>query len=138
VLIAAALIDPSGRILPALFPDEDAAALDERVQGYLDTAYAMSVVSEAAEPDTAAEAYAYWRSFDAVAMRMNREAARMGFADQGDRTVLESQFKFWAAERDRARETFQWATRAVAAEGEEPSPRGAPMPSTSTALLFEF
>jgi hypothetical protein len=56
VLIAAELIDPSGRILPSLFPDEDAATVAKRVQGYLDTAYALASVGAAAEPDAAAEA----------------------------------------------------------------------------------
>lgn len=138
MLIAAALIDPSGRILPALFPGEDAATVEERVQGYLDTAYALASVSAAADPDAAAKAYTYWRAFDAVCMRMMREAARLGLAEQGERTVLDSQLKFWQGERDRARADFEVLSRAVPDEGEEPNPRGAPMASTSTALYFEF
>jgi hypothetical protein len=71
-------------------------------------------------------------------MRMMREAARLGLAEQGERTVLESQLKFWQGERDRARADFDVLSRAVPDEGEEPDPRGAPMASTATAIYFQF
>lgn len=137
---AADLIDPTGRILPSLFPGDDSTALTARVNGYLDQALSQSGVSDlaTAEQDAAVTQWAYWRAFDAVCNRLNADAARVDFDGQGGRQMLAEQFRHWAAQRDEARASYDAILSAAAVVDASEIPAGAPLPSFTTTLYFGF
>lgn len=129
---AAGLIDPKGRILPDLFPGEDSAALLTRVGGWITQAEADTDI---AASDAAVTAYVYNRAFSAVCDRLNVQAARLDFAEQGSRTMLASQLTYWATERDRAAADLA----AILAEAaSDTSVVGAPLPSSYSSIGFVF
>ncbi len=104
-LAAADLQQPLGRIASSFFPDDDASALEGRLDAYLTAAYAdprVVALTEAADQDTAARYFAYARAFEAVADRLNLESATINMEDQGARTRIEAQIKYWERQRDEA------------------------------------
>lgn len=61
------LMQPTGRITAAMFPDDTPDQLEERLQAYLDAAYVKLAAAPADDQDAGAEAYAYFRAYDAAA-----------------------------------------------------------------------
>lgn len=107
-LAAADLLQPTGRVASSFFPDEDAVALALRLDAYLAEAYADPRVTalESEDQDAPARQWAYYRAFEAVGDRLNLEAATVSLDDQGARTRLSDQIKYWERQRDAALASF--------------------------------
>ena len=104
MLTAADLIAPKGEIEKSLFPGEDAAALELRLQSYLDQAYAkldtLTTLPASIDVDEAAQSYAYYRAYQAVHLNMSRQAATASIDGEASRSFLASQIATFAELRD--------------------------------------
>lgn len=135
-VLAVDLIDPLGRILPELFPAEDSAALADRVSGWIAQGLADARIAALTDSDAAVTAYVYARAFGAVADRLNAQAARQSFTEQGSREILKEQLAYWVGERDRSEGELVGIL--AAAEEPEGGLSGAPLPSSYSAIGFVF
>lgn len=91
-VVPADLRAPKGEIEPAFFPKEDEAALDARLSAYIEAATAALPAGLAAETaDAGVTAYAYYRAFRAVWLRLSAAPSSMSFNDQGSRSFTASQ-----------------------------------------------
>jgi C4-type Zn-finger protein len=102
-LTGADLIAPKGEIELALFPGEDSAVLQVRLQGYLDQAYTQLdalTFPDTTDLDQAASAYAYYRAYKAVHLRMSASAATASIEGEASRSFLASQIATFAELRD--------------------------------------
>lgn len=133
---AADLLDPVGRIRPDFFPGEEPADLTDRIDGWIALAIADAGIAALDDPDPAVTAYVYARAFGAIADRLNAEAARTTFSEQGTREMLKEQLAYWAGERDREENRLA----ALVAAGVEPEGAitDAPLPSSYSAIGFVF
>lgn len=109
-LTALNLIAPEGEIERALFPSEDAAALEMRLQTYLTTAYTMLAslsLPTGVDLDEAARVYAYFRAYQAVHLIMSRTAATASIDGEASRSFLVSQIEAFETLRDKYEQLWQ-------------------------------
>lgn len=87
------LLDPAGRVEAAMFPSDTEAGLAARLLGYLTKGYNLASALEAddAKRNDAAEAYAYHRVWDNLAVRFARMESSATVPDQGSRTRTDAQ-----------------------------------------------
>ena len=92
-LQASDLIDPTGELTTGLFPGSDANALTSRVSAYLTAAALDSrvlaiIAGDATKADAAKRAYALWRAYTAVVLRMNSEPLQVNVTERGSSGYL--------------------------------------------------
>lgn len=116
------LIAPEGEIEPAMFPGDSPTALADRVQAYItagtDKATADGVA--AGDLDAAARAWAYYRAFRAVFVRLSASPSSVSLANQGGSSRTTSQISEFAALAE------GWRTDYLALVPEAPPPRTVP------------
>lgn len=87
------LIAPEGEIEPAMFPTDTAEQLAHRVQAYITagTEKASADGVDAGDLDDAARAWAYYRAFRAVFVRLSATPSSITLNDQGGTARLLTQ-----------------------------------------------
>ncbi|HEY7234904.1 MAG TPA: hypothetical protein VH539_12190 [Gemmatimonadaceae bacterium] len=87
------LLAPVGEIEPSFFPSDDDATLEARLQAYIDDGEAQA--ANAAVPDEgtdqAVEAWAYYRAYKAIWLRLSEAPSSLSFTDQGSRSRTDQQ-----------------------------------------------
>lgn len=103
-LAPADLLEPKGPIAPSFFPGEDTTALTARLQAYLDDGVARAAAAGlgADVSDRAVRAWAEYRVWNAIVLRMSTESASVTIQDQGARTRTNDQLKNIVQARDAA------------------------------------
>lgn len=86
---------PKGKVEASLFPGEASAALDERLQAYIDDGAAKSSALTGAAKDAATKAWAYHRAFDAVFIRLANQPQSVSLADQGSKSYGAKQAEYF-------------------------------------------
>lgn len=94
------LIQPTGELEPAWFPADDEAAFEERLGAYI--AEGAEASAEAEDTDAATRAFAYWRAYEAVYLRLSGSPASVGIVGHLNRQYTQAQVQ---AFRDKA---AQW------------------------------
>lgn len=114
-----------GRLEPSLlFPDEDATALDQRLQKYIDQGVVRAAGLTGTELDDAVALWAYHRAFEAVWVRLSSNPANVDLRDQGSASYLREQIQNFKDLSDAALEEFVDAVpEAAAADGDWPAIR---------------
>lgn len=112
-LTAEDILDPKGKVLPSMFPTDDQAQLEVRLEGWLSAAYAKPevIALDPADQNDAAESWTYFRTFDAVTSRLMNTPIRVDLRDQGAREYHSSQLSYFSKLRD---ESFANFTRLTA------------------------
>lgn len=83
-----------GRLEPSLlFPDEDATALDQRLQKYIDQGVVRAAGLTGTELDDAVALWAYHRAFEAVWVRLSSNPSSVQLNDQGSSQYLITQIQ---------------------------------------------
>lgn len=140
-LSASDLLRPAGRLFPALFPEESPSSLATLLDQYLTEAYAsarIGALDMGADQNEAARWYAYALAFDAIALRLNMDAATVEVEDAGRRQRIKEQIQFWSTERDKAEARWE-ALAPPIVEDEDISdtpPSTLRMPSRSVSATF--
>lgn len=103
------LRSPTGDLGDSLFPGESSGKLDERLQGYIDEgaakAAAASVIGE--DASDLAKAWAYYRAYHAVYVRMLNDPSSVEMAGQGSKSSLWSQIEAMGKLADAAKATYE-------------------------------
>lgn len=81
------LLAPNGMLESSLFPGEDPASLETRLNTYIVEAAART------DNDAAVKAWAYHRAFLAVYIRLTSKPASVEFEDQGSHSYLITQIE---------------------------------------------
>jgi hypothetical protein len=118
-LTAQDILDPNGKVLPSMFPTDDQAQLEIRLESWLATAYAKPEVVALTDPtdqNDAAESWVYYRTFDAVTSRLMNTPIRVDLRDQGAREYHSSQLSYFSKLRDEALANFNRLTAAIVTE----------------------
>lgn len=103
-LLAADVREPKGHVSTALFPADDAAALDARLTAYLAEAYARPAVAALAagtQQDEAAAAWVYARAFRAAYNERIASALQKSVDGSGSSAYSDAQLDKIADEADR-------------------------------------
>lgn len=112
------LLAPVGPLNAAyLFPGEDAAAVGERLNGYLASANREAAKLAAATPaerDTVAVLWAVWRAYYDVVDRMANTPASFSAADEGSVTFSSEQLKAMQRRTDAALAAYNDAVAGLA------------------------
>lgn len=91
------LLEPLGDLTPGMFPDDDAAALTARLDGYLTRATTIATPAVAAEDlDDAVRAYAYYLAFRAAANLLASKPASAALQGLGSVSYSASQFQYFS------------------------------------------
>jgi hypothetical protein len=96
MLTAGSLRSPTGDLGDSLFPGESSGQLDSRLQGYLDDGYAKAGAAGVTDPDDQdeiAKAWAYYRAYNAVYIRMLNNPSTVTMERQGSASTLWSQIE---------------------------------------------
>jgi hypothetical protein len=104
------LLAPKGEVTSSLFPGEDAALLETRLEGYIDEGEARS------SDEDAVLAWAYYRVYHAVYVRLTTTASTVSFADQGSHSFLMTQIENVGRLRDQYLQQFRDITVQPAGE----------------------
>jgi hypothetical protein len=89
------LLAPRGLVESSLFPGEDAATLEARLQAYIDEGERNTGVEDAVK------AWAYYRAFYAAYVRLTSQPSTRRFDDQGQSSYLVTQIQNVLAEAER-------------------------------------
>lgn len=134
---AADLTYPVGEIRPEWFEGEDLTANLTLwiTAGYIQADTADVV--EVSDRNAIAEAYGYWRAYDAKAHALAATPNSVSLAGDLSVSGFTGQAKFFREKAEEWRGTF--GTLLASAKAEESGvPRNVPLPSTSTAIKFRF
>lgn len=117
-LTADDILDPKGKVLPSMFPTDDQARLETRIEGWLADAYAKTevVALDPADQNDAAESWTYFRTFDAVTSRLMNTPIRVDLKDQGAREYHSSQLSYFSKLRDESLANFNRLTATIVTE----------------------
>lgn len=85
------LLQPTGEIEAAWFPGDDAAALQARLETYIAEGVEASADVAAESTDTATKAYAYWRAYQTVYLRLSGSPASVGVVGHLNRQYTQGQ-----------------------------------------------
>lgn len=108
-LTAEDVLDPKGKVLPSMFPTDDQAQLETRLEGWLAEAYAkaeVTALTDSIEKNNAAESWTYFRTFDSITNRLMNTPIRVDLRDQGAREYHSSQLSYFSKLRDEAYANF--------------------------------
>lgn len=102
MIAAASLLDPTGDITPAMFPNDDpnggVTNLTARLTAYINRAYALPVVTAllaASDQDAAATAYTYYLAYNAVASYLSAQPASASLQGLGSQSISGTQVKYF-------------------------------------------
>lgn len=91
---------PTGEVESWLFPRELDAAVDARLTAYLEEGEAKVADTDYPNPDAIVTAWAYFRVYDAVYLRLTTNASTRSLADQGSQQWTTAQIDAVRARRD--------------------------------------
>lgn len=97
MLDATDLLDPIGDVAPAMFPDDDSGALEDRLNEYLSRGYthAADWTAVPATADGIAREWAYYLAFTAVAARLAAQPSTASLTGLGSVGVSVGQITFF-------------------------------------------
>ena len=106
--VAADLIEPKGELSRGLFPeDKSEEEFENRLQSYLNIGYSLltqagitDVAENATKRNTGAEAYAYFRAYNAIVTRLSATPISAALNDQGSRTYSNEQISRFQGKLD--------------------------------------
>lgn len=104
------LRSPTGDLGDSLFPGESSSDLETRLGGYLDEGYAKADdagVTLEADKDELATAWAYYRAYRAVYVRMLNAPSSVEMSEQGSKAHLWSQIEAMGKLADNALSTYR-------------------------------
>lgn len=105
-----------GRIEPELmFPDESPAALDQRLQKYIDEGVVKATGLTGTALDDAVKVWAYYRWADAMWIRLSSNPASVNLVDQGSSSYLQQQIQNFKDMADALLAEFDEAVETVTA-----------------------
>lgn len=89
------LRSPTGDLADSLFPGESASQLEARIQGYIDEGAAKDAVVSltGTDLDDALKAWAYYRAYSAVYVRLLNNPSTVVVSEQGQTSSLWSQIE---------------------------------------------
>jgi hypothetical protein len=92
-ITSADLLAPLGDIEPSFFPSDDPAALDARLNAYIADGEAQAAAAQVPEvnTDAAVEAWAYYRAYKAIWLRLSEAPSSLSMIDQGSRSRTDQQ-----------------------------------------------
>lgn len=123
------LIQPTGELESAWFPADDEAALEARLTAYI--AEGADLSAEADDPDAATTAFAYWRSYEAVYLRLSGSPASVGIVGHMNRQYTQEQLRAFRTKAAEWRVVFEGFVR-----GASESAGGSPPTSRQTSAVF--
>lgn len=127
------LLSPLGPIEPSMFPADTPDDLQARLAAYITDGAARSAQFTGADQNDAMTAWALWRAFDAIALRLSTTFASATNDDGTSRSYTSAQAKLM---RDRANE--QLATFRSFTLSEAPSGTVTPAQSGAVGIEFRF
>jgi hypothetical protein len=103
------LRSPTGDLGDSLFPGESPSKLEERLQGYLTEGYAKAaaLAYTGEDADDVARAWAYYRAYHAVYVRMLNEPSTVQIEGQGQKSSLWPQIEAMGKLADAAKATYE-------------------------------
>lgn len=130
MITAASLLDPTGDVTPAMFPDDSTDDLAARLTAYIargtDKVASDTTGLDDDDEDLAVAAWAYYLAFSAAATRLASQPASADLQGLGSFSTSATQVKYF---QEQARYAFQrfevFATTPV-------TPSGNPLPSSSS------
>lgn len=132
------LTEPVGPLAPSLFPGDTPVAYTGRLAAYLTDAEARVAGANlsAADADAAVVAWAEYRAWKAVAVRLTATPATASFVDQGARTNTTEQLRQAVANREAALAAFRALLPDAAEPPGLPSAARHPGASGSTPIVY--
>jgi hypothetical protein len=129
------LRSPAGDLGDSLFPGESSGKLDERIQGYIDEGYDKAAAAGLTDPDDqdeAAQAWSYYRAYNAVYVRMLNNPSTVTMEKQGQASTLWSQIEAMGKLADAALASYRELLPADVGAGPPSLPETAAVPTQIT------
>jgi hypothetical protein len=132
------LLSPTGRLQPkVLWPGVSPEDVNEKLEAFLtEAAVKVADLEDATDVDTATTAWAYYRAFDEVYLRLVGLPSTVDFRDEGSGSYLVTQMNLMKELRDQALVEFTAILDAAAVVEETSAP--VPRSSVSAPISFRF
>lgn len=126
------LLAPVGNLLPGHFPGEDEPTIETRLSGYITegNTVAQAAQVENTDLDAAIIAYAYYKAYSAIYVRMLGDPASQAMEEQGSVQTLWQQIQAMKDLADESWGTYQRFIPLVTGEPPSPIPGTTSLPAS--------